>query len=297
MGTIKNRFIGVDLMQSQPLQNFSFEFFPAKTEEGSKNLIETVRKLSQFNPTFCSVTFGAGGSTRDKTFETVTEIQSKIGIEAAPHLSCIASTKQNIREILKAYQAEGIRRIVALRGDMPSGMMSAGEFKYANELVEFIRAETGSHFHIEVAAYPEIHPQAQNAEIDLRNFKRKVDAGADSAITQYFYNPEAYFRFIEDCDKAGISLPIIPGIMPITNYSQLARFSDTCGADIPRWIRKRLEVFADDRDSIKAFGIEVVSNLCQKLLEQGAPGLHFYTLNQADSVIEIFKNLKIQETR
>jgi len=192
---------------------------------------------------------------------------------------------------LQAYQAKGIRHIVALRGDMPSGMMSAGEFRYANELVEFIRDETGDHFHIEVAAYPEVHPQAPNLDADLRNFKRKVEAGADTAITQYFYNPGAYFRFVSDCEKLGIDLPIVPGIMPITNYTQLSRFSEACGAEIPRWIRKRLEAFGDDRESIRAFGVEVVTILCERLLEQGAPGLHFYTLNQSEACLAIWENL------
>lgn len=272
-------------------RTFSFEFFPPKSDEASAKLHETIGKLAALNPSFCSVTFGAGGSTREKTFETVVDIQQSTGIPAAPHVSCIASTRQNIREVLQAYRDNGIRRIVALRGDMPSGMMSAGELRYANELVEFIRAETGDHFHIEVAAYPEVHPQATNAEADLRNFKRKVDAGANSVITQYFYTAEAYFRFIDDCEKLGINIPIVPGIMPITNYTQLSRFSEACGAEIPRWVRKRLEVFGDDRDAIRAFGLEVVSDLCRRLLEQGSPGLHFYTLNQSEACLAIWENL------
>ncbi len=272
-------------------RNFSFEFFPPKTEQAIANLRGTVAKLAELKPSFCSVTFGAGGSTREMTYETVVEIQETTGIEAAPHISCIASTRDNISEVLQAYQAKGIRHIVALRGDMPSGMMSAGEFRYANELVEFIRNETGDHFHIEVAAYPEVHPQAPNIDADLRNFKRKVEAGADTAITQYFYNPGAYFRFVSDCEKLGIDLPIVPGIMPITNYTQLSRFSEACGAEIPRWIRKRLEAFGDDRESIRAFGVEVVTILCQRLLEQGAPGLHFYTLNQSEACLAIWENL------
>jgi methylenetetrahydrofolate reductase (NADPH) len=270
---------------------FSFEFFPPKTDLAGESLAATVAKLAELKPGFCSVTFGAGGSTREKTFETVVEIQQTTGIPAAPHLSCIASTRANVREVLQAYQASGIRRIVALRGDMPSGTMSAGELRYANELVEFIRAETGDHFHIEVAAYPEVHPQAANAEIDLRNFKRKVEAGANSAITQYFYTAEAYFRFIDDCEKLGLTLPIVPGIMPITNYTQLSRFSDACGAEIPRWVRKRLEVLGDDRAAIRSFGLEVVTDLCRRLLEQGSPGLHFYTLNQADACLSIWEDL------
>jgi len=280
-------------MESQKhyTQEFSFEFFPPKTPEAEAVLAKTIEKLAPLKPRFCSVTFGAGGSTREKTFETVVRIQHQTGIPCAPHISCIASTRQNIREILAAYRAAGIRHIVALRGDMPSGMLSAGEFRYASELVEFIRLETGRHFHIEVAGYPEGHPQARTIEADLHNFKRKVDAGADSAITQYFYNPEAYFRFVDDCEKSGIAIPIVPGIMPITNYTQLSRFSEMCGADIPRWIRKRLEAFGDDRSAIRAFGVDVVTDLCGRLLERGAPGLHFYTLNQAEATLGIWRNL------
>ena len=286
----------MDSQKNYP-RNFSFEFFPPKNEQAAANLRDVVEKLAKLNPSFCSVTFGAGGSTREKTFETVVEIQENTGIEAAPHISCIASTRENIREVLDAYLGKGIRHIVALRGDMPSGMMSAGEFRHANELVEFIRAETDDHFHIEVAAYPEMHPQAPNFDTDLRNFKRKVEAGADTAITQYFYNPGAYFRFVGDCEKLGINLPIVPGIMPITNYTQLSRFSESCGAEIPRWIRKRLEAFGDDRASIRAFGVEVVTILCQRLLEQGAPGLHFYTLNQSEACLAIWDNLGLPSAR
>ena len=217
-----------------------------------------------------SVTFGAGGSTQQGTIDTVIEIQ-KSGSEAAPHLSCVGSTKDNVRELLNKYKVNNIKRIVALRGDMPSGMGEAGEFHYANELVEFIRKETGDHFHIEVAAYPEFHPQARNAETDLSNFKQKVDAGANSALTQYFYNIDAYVHFVDDCEDMGLSLPIVPGIMPITNYKQLARFSDMCGAEIPRWIRKRLEGYGDDMESIRAFGLDVTVELCHQLLEAGAP--------------------------
>jgi len=269
---------------------FSFEFYPPKTEEGEKNLEQVHRDLAKLNPEFFSVTFGAGGSTRDKTYDTVVKIQQN-GVSAAPHLSCVASTKENIREILQKYKEHGVSKIVALRGDLPSGMMSAGEFHYANELVEFIRNETGDHFQIQVAAYPEVHPQAQNAQEDFVNFKRKVDAGANAVITQYFYNAEAYFYFVDKCEKAGINIPIVPGIMPITNYSQLFRFSDMCGADIPRWMRKTLEGFGDDRTSIVAFGEEVVSNLCQNLIDKGAPGLHFYTMNQAKPTLAIWNNL------
>jgi methylenetetrahydrofolate reductase (NADPH) len=283
------------IMESQQKYSkiFSMEFFPPKTAEAGESLQRCLARLAPLRPKFCSVTFGAAGSTREKTFETVIDIQENIGLAAAPHVSCIASTRANVREVLHAYKNRGIRHVVALRGDMPSGMLSAGEFRYANELITFIREETGDHFHIDVAAYPEMHPQAPSMDADLRNFKRKVEAGANSAITQYFFNPEAYFRFVDDCERLGIDIPIVPGIMPITNYSQISRFSEMCGADIPRWIRKRLEVFGDDRKAIRAFGLEVVSDLCRRLLEQGAPGLHFYTLNQAEAVLGIWKNLGI----
>jgi methylenetetrahydrofolate reductase (NADPH) len=274
---------------------YSFEFFPPKTEKGVANLRSTRDQLASLGPRFFSVTFGAGGSTRERTFDTVREIQRESGIKASPHLSCIGSTKANIRDILNLYRNENINHIVALRGDLPSGMGLPGEFRYANELVEFIRAETGDHFHIEVAAYPEFHPQARNADTDLANFKRKVDAGADSAITQYFFNPYAYFHFVERCEKMAIDLPIVPGIMPITNYTQLARFSDMCGAEIPRWVRKRLETYGDNRDSILAFGEEVVTEMCQALLDAGAPGLHFYTMNQAGPSKAIWKNLGLNK--
>ena len=270
---------------------FSFEFFPPKTEDGIAKLTETSKQLAALKPRFFSVTFGAGGSTRDRTFETVVNLQKKSGIETAPHLSCISSTRDNIREILSGYQSKGISHIVALRGDMPSGMVEAGEFRYANELVTFIREETGDHFHIEVAAYPEYHPQASSPDRDLANFKRKVDAGASSAITQYFYNIDAYFRFIDSCEQNDIDIPIVPGIMPITNYHQLARFSDACGSEIPRWIRKRLEAYGEDLVSICAFGEEVMTGMCERLLDHGSPGLHFYTLNRAGPALAIWKNL------
>jgi methylenetetrahydrofolate reductase (NADPH) len=276
--------------QEQYPKTFSFEFFPPKTAEGAAKLRAARDKLGKVHPLYFSVTFGAGGSTQQGTYDTVLEIQ-RAGYDVAPHLSCIGSTQGKVREILHSYQEHGIRRIVALRGDMPSGMREAGEFRHANELVEFIRNETGEHFHIEVAAYPEFHPQARSAQDDLRNFKRKVDAGADGAITQYFYNPEAYDRFVDDCERMGARLPIVPGVMPITNYSQLARFSDMCGAEIPRWIRKRLEGFGDDRESIRGFGEEVVTQLCSRLLTAGAPGLHFYTMNQAGPTLAIWENL------
>jgi methylenetetrahydrofolate reductase (NADPH) len=274
-------------------QLFSFEFYPPKTEAGAESLQRVYQKLAKLNPDFFSVTFGAGGSTRDKTYETVLKIQAQ-GVPAAPHLSCVASTRENILDILKSYRDNGVEKIVALRGDLPSGMMSAGEFRYANELVEFIRAETGDYFQIHVAAYPETHPQARNATEDLKNFKRKVEAGANAAITQYFYNAESYFYFVDACEKLGIDIPIVPGIMPITNYSQLFRFSDMCGADIPRWLRKKLECFGDDREQIIAFGLDVVTGLCQRLLDNGAPGLHFYTMNQAEPTLAILKNLTIR---
>jgi len=271
-------------------KNFSIEFFPPQTPEGVEKLRATRQKLALLKPAFFSCTFGAGGSTRDRTLETVLEIQAE-GHQAAPHLSCIGSTRDGIRAILGQYRDAGIRRIVALRGDLPSGMAQAGEFRYANELVEFIRQETGDCFHIEVAAYPEVHPQARNAEEDLINFKRKVDAGANSAITQYFYNADAYDRFVGDAIGKEITIPIVPGIMPISSYSKLARFSDTCGAEIPRWIRKKLEGYGDDSASIRAFGLDIVTDLCLRLIASGAPGLHFYTLNQAGLTTEIWRRL------
>lgn len=271
---------------------FSFEFFPPKTPEGMEKLRVTRKQLAQFKPEFFSCTFGAGGSTRDRTLETVLEIQGE-GLAAAPHLSCVGSTKENIREILNTYKTHGIRHIVALRGDLPSGMAETGEFRYANELVEFIRKETSDWFRIEVAAYPEFHPQAKSAQDDLNAFARKVKAGASAAITQYFYNADAYFRFVDDCTALGVEIPIVPGIMPITNSTQLARFSDACGAEIPRWIRKRLEGYGDDMEAIRAFGLEVVTDLCDRLLQGGAPGLHFYTLNQAGPCSTIWQRLSL----
>lgn len=270
---------------------YSFEFFPPKTEEGQANLRLTRERLAELEPRFFSVTFGAGGSTQERTFDTVLEIQRETGVNAAPHLSCVGSTRERIREILGGYRDAGVRRVVALRGDMPSGMVDPGEFRYANELVAFIREEFGDAFEIEVAAYPEFHPQARSAEADLLNFKRKVEAGADGAITQYFYNADAYYRFVDACEGMGITLPIVPGIMPITNYAQLSRFSDACGAEIPRWIRRRLEGFGDDRNAIRAFGVDVVTDLCARLLEAGAPGLHFYTLNRAEPTATIWTQL------
>ncbi|MBL8502088.1 MAG: methylenetetrahydrofolate reductase [NAD(P)H] [Rhodocyclaceae bacterium] len=268
----------------------SFEFFPPQTAEGAEKLRATRRQLAQLKPAFFSCTFGAGGSTRDRTLETVLEIQAE-GLPAAPHLSCIGSTQDNVRAVLDRYQAAGIRRIVALRGDLPSGMADPGEFRYANELVEFIRVETGDWFHIEVAAYPEYHPQAKSPRDDLANFKRKVDAGADSAITQYFYNADAYAHFVEAAQALGVSVPIVPGVMPIANFSKIARFSDACGAEIPRWMRRKFESFGDDSASVRAFGLDVVTELCARLLAGGAPGLHFYTLNQAGLTSTICQRL------
>jgi methylenetetrahydrofolate reductase (NADPH) len=277
---------------SQP--NFSIEFFPPKTTEGVEKLRATRAKLAELRPRYFSVTFGAGGSTQKGTLETVLEIRAE-GHDAAPHLSCIGSSRETLRAILNEYKSHGIKRLVALRGDLPSGYgaidFAAGEFRYANELVEFIRAETGDWFHVEVAAYPETHPQARSPQDDLQNFACKVKAGANAAITQYFYNADAYFRFVDDARKAGVDVPIVAGIMPITNYTQLMRFSDMCGAEIPRWIRLKLASFGDDTESIRAFGLDVVTSLCERLLAGGAPGLHFYTLNQAAATTALWKRL------
>lgn len=275
-----------------PVLSISFEFFPPKTAEGVEKLRETRRELAKYHPEFFSVTFGAGGSTRDRTMETVLEIQRE-GFNAAPHISCISSSKAEIRELLQTYQAHGIRHLVALRGDVPSGEVSTGDFRYAAELVEFIRAETGDHFFIEVAAYPEFHPEAKTPAADLLNLKRKMQAGANSAITQYFYNADAYFRFVEQCNGAGITIPIVPGIMPIYNITQLSRFSSICGAEIPRWLKMRLEEYGDDMASLRALGIDVVSELCETLLAGGAPSLHFYTLNQSATIASIINHLSV----
>lgn len=276
--------------QLQFKKRFSFEFFPPNTDVGMEKLQIVRDELARRMPDFFSVTFGAGGSTQERTINTVLRFQDQ-GIATAPHLSCVGSTRDNITALLDHYIQHGVTRIVALRGDLPSGMGAAGELRYANELVEFIRQHSGDHFNIEVAAYPEFHPQAPSAETDLLNFKRKVDAGANSAITQYFFNADAYFRFVERVEQLGVGIPIVPGIMPITNFSKLVRFSDMCGAEIPRWIRKQLEAYGDDIDSIAKFGEEVVTRLCARLLEQGAPGLHFYTLNQAEPSLKIWDNL------
>jgi methylenetetrahydrofolate reductase (NADPH) len=281
-------------MQSQNKhpRRFSFEFFPPNTPAGAEKLRATTQQLAQLDPSFFSVTYGAGGSTRERTLATVLSIRS-MGCRAVPHISCVASTRASIREWLQRYRGHGIEHIVALRGDLPSGMAVAGEFQYANQLVEFIRKEFGSAFFIEVAAYPEYHPQAGNAQEDLRNFKRKVEAGANAAITQYFYNADGYFHFIDQCEAMGIDIPIVPGIMPIHRFAQLARFSDACGAEIPRWIRRKFESYGDDTASIQALGLDVVTALCEKLLTNGAPGLHFYTLNHADLVTAIWQRLKL----
>lgn len=276
-------------------QKFSFEFFPPKTPEAVGKLQTTQERLAKLNPDFFSVTFGAGGSTRERTLETVMDIYRKTGIEGVPHISCIGSSTDEIRDVLKSYMEADIHSIVALRGDLPSGSIGTGPMRYANELVEFIRRETGDHFHIEVAAYPEFHPQATSASKDIERFKSKVDAGANAAITQYFYNPDAYFRFIEDCERLNINIPVVPGIMPIVTCTQLCRFSDACGAEIPRWILKRLQEFGDDRVAIREFGIDVTTSLCDKLLRQGAPGLHMYTMNQAAASEAIWHNLGIDK--
>ena len=277
--------------QKQYPKDLSFEFFPPRNPEAIGKLQMTQERLAKLKPSFFSVTFGAGGSTRERTLETVLDIREKTGIRGVPHLSCIGSSAEDIKDVLQSYIDNDIKQIVALRGDLPSGSVGMGPFRYANELVEFIRQETGDHFHIDVACYPEFHPQASTAEEDLRNFKKKVDAGADSAITQYFYNADAYYRFVDACEKMNISIPIVPGVMPIINCTQLVRFSDACGAEIPRWILKRLRDFGDDRVSIREFGIDVTTRLCENLLENDAPGIHIYTMNQAEASEAICQNL------
>ena len=278
--------------QSKYEKRFSFEFFPPKTDAGADKLKVVQAELAARKPSFFSVTYGAGGSTRDRTFDTVMSVKNGTGICTAPHLSCVGDTKKQLAELLEQYKANGINRIVALRGDLPSGMgASMGELKYASDLVRFIREQTGDHFHIEVAAYPEMHPQAQNMKADLQAFKTKVEAGASSAITQYFFNVDAYKFFVDSCEKMGLDLPIVPGIMPITNYENLVRFSHTCGAEIPRWIKMRMESFAGDTASIQQLGEEIVTNLCAELLDMGAPGLHFYTMNLTGPTLKIWDNL------
>ena len=277
-------------MTTAPRLPISLEFFPPKTPEGVDKLAAVRQQLYQLGPEYCSVTYGAGGSTQDGTIQTVRAILSE-GFDAAPHFSCIGASKASVREQLAQFKADGIKRLVALRGDLPSGYGGFGEFRYASELVAFIREETGPHFHIEVGAYPEMHPQARNPQADLQAYVAKVKAGADVALTQYFFNADAYFRFVEDATKAGAAIPVIPGIMPITNSTQLMRFSDACGAEIPRWIRTRLEGYGDDKASIQAFGLDVVSALCERLREGGVPGLHFYTMNQSGAVLAICQRL------
>ncbi|MBU3713148.1 MAG: methylenetetrahydrofolate reductase [NAD(P)H] [Limnohabitans sp.] len=270
----------------------SIEFFPPKTAEGADKLRGVRQALYALRPEFCSVTFGAGGSTQAGTLATVQEILNE-GVDAASHFSCIGATRDSVRQQLAQFKAMGVRRLVALRGDLPSGYGAGGEFQYASDLVTFIRAETGHDFHLEVAAYPEVHPQAKSPEADLQAFATKVKAGADSAITQYFYNSDAYFRFVDDAHKLGVDVPIVPGIMPITSSSQLLRFSDACGAEIPRWIRLRLQAYGDDVASIKAFGLEVVTDLCDQLRCAGAPGLHFYSMNQSVATLAICQQLNL----
>ena len=270
----------------------SFEFFPPKTLEGAEKLRITRQALYALKPEFCSVTFGAGGSTQEGTFATVKEILAE-GFEVASHFSCVGATKAVVREQLRALQTMGVKRLVALRGDLPSGYGIGGEFHYASDLVAFIRAETGNAFHIEVAAYPEVHPQAKSADDDLKAYAAKIKAGADSAITQYFFNSDAYFRFVDDAYKLGVDVPVVPGIMPITSSTQLMRFSDACGAEIPRWIRLRLQGFGDDTASIKSFGLDVTTDLCDQLRNGGVPGIHFYSMNQAGPTVEICQRLQL----
>jgi methylenetetrahydrofolate reductase (NADPH) len=270
----------------------SFEFFPPRTDEGVKKLKDTVTNLNVFNPEFYSVTFGAGGSTREKTLETVMQIKA-MNANAVPHISCISSSKDEVHDLIMNYQAKNINHLVALRGDNPSGVVGDGDFNHANELVEFIRQETGNFFKIEVAAYPEFHPESLSAEQDLDNFKKKIDAGADGAITQFFFNVDAYFKFMEECDKRKITIPITPGIMPIYNIKQLSRFASNCGAEIPRWLRLKLEGFNDDLDSLRDYGVEVISELCETLIQYEVPSIHFYTLNKSKTVSRIIKNLHL----
>ncbi|MDT8281278.1 MAG: methylenetetrahydrofolate reductase [NAD(P)H] [Gammaproteobacteria bacterium] len=280
-------------MSVSPEAILSCEFFPPRTEAGVEKLLATQQALSEaFQSAYYSVTFGAGGTTRDSTLEVVKRlIENKVNV--APHISCIGSSKQQLSELLDIYKTLGVKRLVTLRGDIPDSAESSRELVHANELVSYIRETSGEHFTLEVAAYPEYHPESATPQSDFEYFRAKVNAGANGAITQYFYNIDAYLRFMDNCETTGIDIPVTPGIMPITNFASLTRFSDTCGAEIPRWIRKQLEAYADDTVSLQAFGLEVVSNLCNKLLEQGAPGLHFYTLNQADSTIAIQKNLNM----
>ena len=269
---------------------FSFEFFPPRTQQGAEKLRATWRQLAQLKPRFFSVTYGAGGTTRERTLGTVLEIR-EAGYEAAPHISCVGASRADIAATIELYRSEGIRHVVALRGDVPSGMASSGELRYASELVAFIREKTGDRFRIDVACYPEFHPQARSPRDDVQNLKRKIDAGANAAITQYFYNADGYFRFVDECEALGIEVPVVPGIMPIGNFVQLARFSDACGAEMPRWLRLKLASFGDDLASIRSYGLDVVTDLCDRLLSAGAPGLHFYTMNQAGLTSTIWQRL------
>ena len=278
--------------QAQSKLPVSFEFFPPKTPEGAQKLRGVRAQLYEREPEFCSVTYGAGGSTQEGTFNAVREILAE-GVDAASHFSCIGATRDSVREQLALLKTMGVRRLVALRGDLPSGYGIGGEFHYASDLVSFIREETGDYFHIEVAAYPEVHPQARSAEADLKAYVTKVKAGANSAITQYFFNADAYFRFVDDTRKLGVDVPVVPGIMPITGASQLMRFSDACGAEIPRWIRLRLQGYGDDMDSIRAFGLDVIANLCEQLIKGGVPSIHFYTMNQSAATLAICKRIGI----
>jgi len=275
--------------------SISFEFFPPKTPEGAAKLVNVRHELYALKPEFFSVTYGAGGSTQDGTLQQVQSILSE-GFDAAPHFSCIGATRDSVREQLAAFKATGIRRMVALRGDLPSGHGTFGEFRYASELVAFIREETGDYYHLEVGCYPEVHPQAKSPEADLQAYVTKVRAGANSAITQYFYNSDAYFRFVDDAYKLGADIPVVPGIMPIISSTQLMRFSDACGAEIPRWIRLRLQAFGDDTASIKAFGLDIVADLCEQLLNGGAPSLHFYTMNQAQAVKQLVERISVHQS-
>ncbi len=279
-------------MSKDSSAKFSFEFFPPKTDEQRATLEATVPKLKSLKPEYASVTFGAGGSTLSYTPETVRRLRQHHGLETAPHVSCMGGSRAEIRTLLEEYRAMGCKRIVALRGDLPSGMATHGDFRYASELVQFIRREHDGFFHIEVACYPEMHPQAGDAHADMKNFVAKVNAGANGAITQYFFNADAYFRFVDDARAAGVTIPIVPGIMPISQYSQLRRFSEMCGAEIPRWIGKRLEAYRDDAASIREFGADVVAQICRQLIDGGAPGIHFYTLNRARATLAVCERLK-----
>ncbi len=276
-------------------KSFSFEFFPPKTDKGVATLSNVRKEFAKLNPAFFSVTYGAGGSTQDTTINTVLETQKETGIPTASHLSCIGSSEEQIRNILNLYKENGINRLVALRGDLPSGMRDIGDFQHANDLIAFIREETGDYFQIEAAAYPEMHPQASNFQTDIDNFARKMNAGADRAITQFFFNADAYFHFIDSARKAGVEQPVVPGIMPITNFVQMARFADSTGAGIPRWLRMRMESYGDDLESIQKLGLEFVTQMSEKLIEGGAPGLHFYSMNRIEPSLAIWNALGLSD--